>query len=149
MKRFKEGKFKVLVATDVAARGLDLPNISDIIQYDPPADINDYIHRIGRAGRMGKSGKSFLFLLPSEQEYTNILSSYGLSVLEHNILPFLQNLDKDQNFEAAANNLQSKLENFILSNSKSSNWFDYRDSQEKLYFFHERTLLIYRRYCQM
>ena len=112
----KSSESNILLCTDVAARGLDLPNISDIIQYDPPADIKDYIHRIGRAARMGKSGKSFLFLLPSEQEYTNILSSYGLSVLEHNILPFLQNLDKDLNFEAAANNLQSKLENFILSN---------------------------------
>lgn len=112
----KSSESNILLCTDVAARGLDLPNITDIIQYDAPADIKDYIHRIGRSGRMGKSGKSFLFLLPSEQEYTQVLSSHGLSVLEHNILPFLQTLDKGSNFEVAANNLQSKLETFILSN---------------------------------
>lgn len=116
----KSSESNILLCTDVAARGLDLPNITDIIQYDPPADIKDYIHRIGRSGRMGKSGKSFLFLLPSEQEYTQILSSHGLSLLEHNILPFLQELDKTMNYETAANNLQSKLENFILSNQAVS-----------------------------
>jgi ATP-dependent RNA helicase DDX31/DBP7 len=116
----KSSESNILLCTDVAARGLDLPNITDIIQYDPPADIKDYIHRIGRSGRMGKSGKSFLFLLPSEQEYAKILSSHGLSLLEHNILPFLQTLDKGMNYETAANNLQSKLETFILSNQAVS-----------------------------
>ena len=106
----------ILLCTDVAARGLDLPNISDIIQYDPPADIKDYIHRVGRSGRMGRSGKSFLFLLPSETEYAQTLSSHGLNVLEHNILPFLENLDKTANYEDASTKLQFKLEAFILSN---------------------------------
>jgi ATP-dependent RNA helicase DDX31/DBP7 len=119
----KSSESNILLCTDVAARGLDLPNITDIIQYDPPADIKDYIHRIGRSGRMGRSGKSFLFLLPSEQEYNQILSSHGLSLLEHNILPFLHALDKDKNYETAANNLQSKLENFILSNQAVSLYY--------------------------
>jgi ATP-dependent RNA helicase DDX31/DBP7 len=119
----KSSESNILICTDVAARGLDLPNITDIVQYDPPADIKDYIHRIGRSGRMGKSGKSFLFLLPSEQEYSQVLSSHGLSLLEHNILPFLQTLDKGKDYETAANNLQSKLETFILSNQVVSLYY--------------------------
>jgi ATP-dependent RNA helicase DDX3X len=53
---FKTGRAPVLVATDVAARGLDIPNVAHVINYDLPTDITDYVHRIGRTGRAGNSG---------------------------------------------------------------------------------------------
>lgn len=53
---FKKGKFKVLVATDVAARGLDIPQIDLVIQSEPPQEIDSYIHRAGRTARAGRSG---------------------------------------------------------------------------------------------
>ena len=56
----------ILLCTDVAARGLDIPRVDWIIQYDPPDDPRDYIHRVGRTARAGKVGKSLMFLLPSE-----------------------------------------------------------------------------------
>jgi ATP-dependent RNA helicase DDX21 len=61
MKRFKEGKFKVLVATDVASRGLDIPNIDLVIQIEPPREVETYIHRSGRTARAGASGTCVTF----------------------------------------------------------------------------------------
>lgn len=59
---FKENKTKILVATDVAARGLDIPNVSHVINYDIPATYEDYVHRIGRTGRGDESGKALTFV---------------------------------------------------------------------------------------
>lgn len=59
---FKENDARILVATDVAARGLDIPNVSHVINYDVPATYEDYIHRIGRTGRNGKQGKALTFI---------------------------------------------------------------------------------------
>jgi ATP-dependent RNA helicase DDX3X len=54
LRSFKSGRTPVLVATDVAARGLDIPHVTHVINYDLPKDIDDYVHRIGRTGRAGK-----------------------------------------------------------------------------------------------
>merc|ERR1711933_387095 len=61
LKEFKEGKAPILVATDVAARGLDVKDIKYVINYDFPSQIEDYIHRVGRTGRAGASGSSYTF----------------------------------------------------------------------------------------
>ncbi|CAD6908917.1 unnamed protein product [Tilletia caries] len=62
-----------MLCTDVAARGLDIPKVDWIIQFDPPDDPRDYIHRVGRTARAGKAGKSLLFLLPSELGFLRFL----------------------------------------------------------------------------
>jgi len=62
LKLFKEGKAQILVATDVAARGLDISDVSHVINFDIPATYEDYVHRIGRTGRAGKSGKAYTFV---------------------------------------------------------------------------------------
>eukprot|EP00906_Rhabdomonas_costata_P013123 RCo018875 len=62
LRSFKTGRTPVLVATDVAARGLDIPNVAHVIQYDLPSCIDDYVHRIGRTGRAGNSGLATSFL---------------------------------------------------------------------------------------
>ncbi|KKR46008.1 MAG: DEAD/DEAH box helicase domain protein [Parcubacteria group bacterium GW2011_GWA2_40_14] len=62
LKLFKEGKVQILVATDVAARGLDISDVSHVINFDLPATYDDYVHRIGRTGRAGKSGKALTFV---------------------------------------------------------------------------------------
>lgn len=63
----------ILLCTDVAARGLDIPSVDWIVQFDPPDDPRDYIHRVGRTARAGGQGKSLLFLLPSEQGFLKYL----------------------------------------------------------------------------
>jgi len=62
LKGFKENKISILVATDVAARGLDIPDVSHVINFDVPANYDDYVHRIGRTGRADKKGKALTFV---------------------------------------------------------------------------------------
>jgi ATP-dependent RNA helicase DDX31/DBP7 len=71
----------IMITTDVAARGLNLPSVNWIVQYDPPCETADYIHRAGRAARAGKAGHALLFLLPSELQYVEVLKIRGLSKL--------------------------------------------------------------------
>lgn len=66
--QFESGKIRTLVATDVAARGLDLESISHVINFDPPSDAKGYIHRLGRTARAGKSGVGITFVLPDQAE---------------------------------------------------------------------------------
>lgn len=64
---FKTGRFRILVATDIAARGIDVSGIELVVNYDLPANSEDYVHRIGRTGRAGKSGKAVSFAAPEER----------------------------------------------------------------------------------
>lgn len=66
---FKKGEIKILVCSDVAARGLDIPAVSHVFNFDVPTHAEDYVHRIGRTGRAGRSGKAFTLFLPSEGKY--------------------------------------------------------------------------------
>jgi len=73
MRAFREGKTRILVATDVVGRGIDVTRISHIINYDVPQFCDDYVHRVGRTGRMGRQGVAFTFVSPEEgNELTRI-----------------------------------------------------------------------------
>lgn len=73
MSAFREGKVKILVATDVVGRGIDVSGISHIINYDIPQFCDDYVHRVGRTGRMGREGVAYTFVTPEEgNELTRI-----------------------------------------------------------------------------
>jgi ATP-dependent RNA helicase DeaD/ATP-dependent RNA helicase RhlE len=67
LERFETGKVPVLVATDVAARGLDIDDVEHVINFDPPEEDKGYLHRTGRTGRAGKSGVAITFVLPEQQ----------------------------------------------------------------------------------
>lgn len=69
LKRFREGKLDILVATDVAARGLDISGVTHVYNYDIPQDPDSYVHRIGRTGRAGQNGMSVTFVTPNEIGY--------------------------------------------------------------------------------
>jgi ATP-dependent RNA helicase DeaD len=68
LQSLRDGKLKILVATDVVGRGIDISTISHIINYDVPQDCDDYVHRVGRTGRMGREGIAFTFVVPGEGE---------------------------------------------------------------------------------
>jgi ATP-dependent RNA helicase RhlE len=67
LERFRSGRATTLVATDVAARGLDLDDIAHVINFDPPEDDKGYVHRVGRTGRAGRSGRGSTLVLPEQQ----------------------------------------------------------------------------------
>jgi len=67
MNDFRNGRFQLLLATDVAARGLDIPGVTHVINFDPPIDADHYVHRIGRTGRMGRKGTAISIVTAKEQ----------------------------------------------------------------------------------
>ena len=73
LKQFKDNKIDILVATDVAARGLDITGVTHVYNYDIPQDPESYVHRIGRTGRAGKSGVAVTFVTPREMGYLRIV----------------------------------------------------------------------------
>lgn len=75
---FNEWSTGVLFCTDVAARGLDIPHVSWILQYDPPLDPTEYVHRIGRTARAGNVGNSLIFLTPEESRFIKYLTNFGI-----------------------------------------------------------------------
>ena len=66
LEAFRKGELRLLVASDVAARGLDIPDVSHVFNYDVPHHADDYVHRIGRTGRAGKSGKTYMIITPAD-----------------------------------------------------------------------------------
>merc|ERR1719281_1739193 len=90
LKEFKEGKSPILVATDVASRGLDVKDIKYVINYDFPTQIEDYIHRIGRTGRAGATGSSYTFFTSDKFRHAKDL----VKVLEEARQPIPEELQK-------------------------------------------------------
>jgi len=85
--KFKSGKLDILVATDVAARGLDVDRISHVINYDIPHDTESYVHRIGRTGRAGRSGEAILFVAPREQRLLRAIENATRQKIDKMELP--------------------------------------------------------------
>ncbi|MDE4174028.1 DEAD/DEAH box helicase [Phaeobacter sp. PT47_59] len=72
---FREGKLRILVASDVAARGLDVPSVSHVFNYDVPGHAEDYVHRIGRTGRAGREGKAITICVPRDEKALDAVES--------------------------------------------------------------------------
>lgn len=94
MKRFKENKFQVLVATDVASRGLDIPDVELVIQMEPPKDTESYIHRSGRTARAGKSGTCITFYNRNNLEFVERIEQLAGIKLERVGIPSEQDRKK-------------------------------------------------------
>jgi len=71
LENFRKGKLRLLVASDVAARGLDIPDVSHVFNFDVPTHSEDYVHRIGRTGRAGRSGKAFTIVTRADRKYVD------------------------------------------------------------------------------
>ncbi len=85
--RFKKGKIDILVATDVAARGLDVERVSHVINYDIPNGAESYVHRIGRTGRAGRTGDAILFVSPRERWMLRVIEKTTRQKIEMMNLP--------------------------------------------------------------
>src|SRR5664280_3052701 len=73
---FRDGRFEVLVATDIAARGLDIAEVSHVINYDVPQHPEDYIHRIGRTGRMEAAGDAYTLMIAEDIRHVNAIERF-------------------------------------------------------------------------
>lgn len=87
IKRMKNGRVEIVVATDVAARGLDVEHITTVINYDMPSDTDSYVHRIGRTGRAGREGKTVLFVTPRQKRMMRDIERYTKQRIESLNLP--------------------------------------------------------------
>ena len=90
IQQLKDGKLDILVATDVAARGLDVERISHVLNYDIPYDTESYVHRIGRTGRAGRSGDAILFVTPREKGMLRSIERATRQPIEEMKLPSVQ-----------------------------------------------------------
>jgi len=99
--KFTTTKHAVLLATDIAARGLDFPSVDWVVQLDAPEDVETYIHRVGRTARYESKGKGLLVLCPSEEEGMKV--ALGRKALEVNEIKIRQS--KTQNIENQLQNL--------------------------------------------
>jgi ATP-dependent RNA helicase DeaD len=91
--QLKSGKLDILVATDVAARGLDVDRISHVVNYDIPIDTESYVHRIGRTGRAGRSGAAISFVTPRERHLLNAIERATRQPLEQMQLPSVEDVN--------------------------------------------------------
>lgn len=87
VERLKNGALDILVATDVAARGLDVERISHVVNFDIPYDSEAYIHRIGRTGRAGRKGEAILFVAPRERRMLHVIEKATRQKIEQLVLP--------------------------------------------------------------
>jgi ATP-dependent RNA helicase DeaD len=92
LNRFRDNKLKVLVATDVAARGLDIDDISHVFNYDLPQDPEIYVHRIGRTGRAGKTGTAITLLTPKERWGLNRIERFTRQKITPTMLPSTEDI---------------------------------------------------------
>lgn len=87
LRGFKDGRTRVLIATDIAARGIDVDSISHVINYDVPAAAEDYVHRIGRTGRAGKPGRAITLVTPVDESSMRAIERLTGQAVERVVLP--------------------------------------------------------------
>lgn len=93
IEQLRTGKLNILIATDVAARGLDVDRISHVINYDLPYDTESYIHRIGRTGRAGRNGEAILFVVPRERHLLRVIEQTTRQKIELLELPTIDDIN--------------------------------------------------------
>jgi ATP-dependent RNA helicase DeaD len=94
IQRLKDGKIDIVIATDVAARGLDVERISHVINYDIPYDSETYVHRIGRTGRAGREGDAILFVSPRERNMLRIIERVTRTHIEEMKMPSVADVNE-------------------------------------------------------
>jgi len=152
LKDFSESTMGILCCTDIAARGLDIPNVNWIVQYDAPSETSEYVHRIGRTARKGLAGSTLLFLRPVEVHYIKFLEVRDMCLTQISSASILGGLCQEHGDSSAsfskciiaqdiADDLQLKLERFV-DNDKELNMIAAKAFQSWIgsYTCHEQAL---------
>ena len=123
MKKFREGACDVLIATDVAARGIDIDNITHVINFDIPQDPESYVHRIGRTGRAGNTGVAMTFITPREFRQLKLIERMVKTKIQRRQLPTAANV-----IERQRDQIISKMQTVLELNA----YHDYMPIAESL-----------------
>ncbi|GLB60980.1 DEAD-box ATP-dependent RNA helicase CshA [Cytobacillus sp. NCCP-133] len=123
LRKFKEGSIDVLVATDVAARGLDISGVTHVYNFDIPQDPESYVHRIGRTGRAGKTGVAMTFINPREKSYLHVVERTTKRKMERMDAPTL-----DEALEGQQKAVMDKIFQTIEENNLGS----YKEAADEL-----------------
>lgn len=123
LRKFKEGSIDVLVATDVAARGLDISGVTHVYNFDIPQDPESYVHRIGRTGRAGKTGVALTFITPREKSY--------LAVVERTTRHKMEKM-KTPTLDEALEGQQKAVVEKIVQTIESNNLHYYKAAAQEL-----------------
>lgn len=133
LRKFKEGSIDVLVATDVAARGLDISGVTHVYNFDIPQDPESYVHRIGRTGRAGKAGVAMTFITPREKSY--------LHVVEKTTRKKMERMDPPTLDEALEGQQKAAIEK-IMQIIESNNLQYYKQAADELLGDHEAQTVV-------
>jgi len=123
LRKFKEGSIDVLVATDVAARGLDISGVTHVYNFDIPQDPESYVHRIGRTGRAGKSGMALTFITPREKSYLAVVERTARHKMQRMQAPTL---------DEALEGQQRAVVDKIVATIESNNLHYYKAAAQEL-----------------
>ncbi|XP_067619015.1 probable ATP-dependent RNA helicase CG8611 [Eurosta solidaginis] len=114
---YRACKSGMLLTTDVAGRGIDVPAVDLVVQYSPPQNISDFVHRVGRTARAGQSGKALLLLTPTEAQLVRFLEDQRIRIAQVDMEDYLKILnekdDEANTIQEAASNLQHKFQELI------------------------------------
>lgn len=127
LRDFKNDNIDILVATDVAARGLDISGVTHVYNYDIPQDPESYVHRIGRTGRAGKSGQSITFVSPNEMGYLKIIED-----LTKKRMSGMKPATAKEAFEATKKVALKKIERDFASENIRQNFAKFKEDADKL-----------------
>ena len=123
LKKFKDKKITILVATDVAARGIDVENLTHVINYSLPQDPESYVHRIGRTGRAGKEGTAITLITPSEyRKLTNIQRIAKANITKQTI----------PNIQTVINSKKERIKNSIIKITQSGDFEDFKEIAKEI-----------------
>jgi ATP-dependent RNA helicase DeaD len=123
LRSFRDGRIEVLTATDVAARGLDIPEVALVINFDIPPDPEYYVHRIGRTGRLGRGGEAITFVNPREMRELDVIQRVTGAKIRRGEIPTV----------AEAQEREAQLiEEQLLDVLARGNWGPYRALIEEL-----------------
>jgi ATP-dependent RNA helicase DeaD len=123
MRGFRDGRIDILVATDVAARGIDVENVTHVFNFDIPPDPEYYVHRIGRTGRVGKTGQAITLVNPNEQREIRVIERETGAKIERRNIPTMTEVAERER-EILAGRLERRLQ--------EGNWGPFRDVIEGL-----------------
>lgn len=116
-REFKSSKSGILLCTDVAARGIDVPLLDLVIQYSAPQELSNFYHRIGRTARAGNKGNALLFLSRNEEKFLDILKEKNIEITQEDFYKVLKEVQlpnmRMKTFEEKIMRMQRKLEDLL------------------------------------